>query len=60
MFMDIGGYRHNFEGFWEKFTYLMSINKEKMNTIEGAHTKFMKSSLLSFFALLVKIIEEEI
>ena len=25
--MDIGGYRHNYEGFYEKSTYQISINK---------------------------------
>ena len=32
--MDIGGYRHNYEGFYEKTSYQMSINMGRMTTTE--------------------------
>ena len=28
--MDVGGYRHNYEGFYKKSTYQMSINRGKI------------------------------
>ena len=31
--MDIGGYRHNFDGFKEIFIFPMSINKERMTMV---------------------------
>ena len=30
--IDVGGYIHNYEGFYEKFTYQMSINQGRMIT----------------------------
>ena len=27
--MDVGGYIHNYQGFYKKFTYQMSINTER-------------------------------
>ena len=34
--MDVGGYRHNYEGFYEKFTDQMFINKERTTITRGA------------------------
>ena len=31
--MDVNGYKHNNKGFCENFTFLKSINKEKMTII---------------------------
>ena len=28
--MDVGGYRHNYEGFYEKTSFQMSINRGRM------------------------------
>ena len=30
--MDVGGYRHNYEGFYKKISYQMSINRGRMTT----------------------------
>ena len=35
--MDVGGYRHNYEGFYEKTSYKMSINRERTIITQGAH-----------------------
>ena len=32
--MEVGGYIHDYEGFYEKFTYLMSKNKGRMTTLK--------------------------
>ena len=40
-FMDVGGYRHNYEGFYEKSSYQMPINRERTTTTEGAHASLM-------------------
>ena len=52
--MDIGGYIHNYEGFYEKSTYQMSINRERMSMTLGAHASLMRilSFLLLFFSWL--------
>ena len=49
-FMDVGGYRHNYEGFYEKTSYQMSINKGRMTTNEGAHASLV--GILSFLLFL--------
>ena len=57
--IDFDGYKHNYEGFYEKSTYQMSINKGRMTTTQGAHASLVR--LLSFFLfLLVKSFEKEI
>ena len=49
--MDVGGYRHNYEGFYEKFTYHMSINRERMTKTQGAHASLIEIlSLLMFLS----------
>ena len=40
-YMDVGGYRHNYECFYEKTSYQMSINRGRMTTTEGAHTSLV-------------------
>ena len=35
--MDLGRYKHNYEGFYEKSTYQMSINMGRTITTQGAH-----------------------
>ena len=44
--MDVGGYRHNYEGFYEKTSFQMSINKGRTTTTEGAHASLV--GILSF------------
>ena len=51
--MGVGRYRHNYEGFYEKNSYQMSINRGRMTTTKG-------HSLYSYLSLLVKSFEEEI
>ena len=53
--MDVGGYRHNYEDFYEKSTHQMSINRERMITTQGAHPSLM--GILSF--LLFPSLSEE-
>ena len=48
--MDVGGYRHNYEGFYEKNSYQMSINRERTTTTQGAHAGLME--ILSFLLFL--------
>ena len=40
--MDVGGYRHNYEGFYKKITYQMSINRERMTTSQGSHESLVR------------------
>ena len=54
--MDVGGYRHNYEGFYEKTSYQMSINSGRMITTRGAHASLVR--IISF--LLFISFEEEI
>ena len=32
--MDVGGYRHNYEGFYEKTSFQMSINRERTTQLK--------------------------
>ena len=57
--MDVGGYRHNYEGFYKKTSYQMSINKERTTTTVGAHASLVEI-LSIILSLLVKSFEEEI
>ena len=38
-FMDIGGHRHNYGGFYEKTSFQISINRGRTTTTQGAHAK---------------------
>ena len=49
-FMDVGRYRHNYEGFDEKTSYQMSINRRITTTTEGAHASLVR--ILSFLLFL--------
>ena len=44
------GYRDNFEGFYENFTYLMSIINERTITTLGAHAKLEETSSIIFLS----------
>ena len=48
--MDVGGYRHNYEDFYEKSIYQISINRERKTTTQGAHASLM--GILSFLLFL--------
>ena len=48
--MDVGGYRHKHEGFYEKTLYQMSINKERTNTTQGADASLLR--IISFLLFL--------
>ena len=48
--IDVGRYRHNYEGSYEKFTYQMSINKGRMVITKGRHASLV--GILSFFLFL--------
>ena len=56
---DVGGYRHNYEGFYEKTAYQMSINRGKRPQLEWS-CKPCENALLSSLFLLVKSFEEEL
>ena len=49
-YMDVGVFKHNYKGFCKKFTYLMSMNKGKMITTQGAHASLVR--ILSFIIFL--------
>ena len=57
--MDIGGYRDNYESFYEKFTYQISINRGRITTTHVSHASLVRI-LTSYLSLLVKRFEEEI
>ena len=57
--MDVGGYRHNYEGFYKKSTYQISINRERTTTTQ-CPCKPCGNFLMSFLFLLVKSFEGEI
>ena len=48
--MDVGGYRHNYESFYEKTSYQMSINRGRMTKTQGAHASLV--GILSFLLFL--------
>ena len=48
--MDVGGYRHNYEGFYEKSTCQMFKNRDKTTTTLGAHARLVR--ILSFILFL--------
>ena len=47
-FMNVGGYRHNYEGLNEKTSYQMFINRGRTTTNEGSHASLV--GILSFFS----------
>ena len=48
--MDVGGYRHDYEGFYEKTLFQMSINRGRTTTNQGAHANLV--GILSFLLFL--------
>ena len=50
MSMDVGEYRHNYEGFYDKTSYKIFINKGRTATTQGAHTRLV--GVLSFLLFL--------
>ena len=48
--MDVGGYRHNYEGFYEKTLHQMLINRGRMTTTLGSHASLVR--IHSFFLFL--------
>ena len=58
--MDVGGYRHNYGGFYEKTSFQMSINRGDDDHNCRCPCKPCGNSLLSSLSLLVKSFEEEI
>ena len=57
--MGVGIYRHNDKGFYETFTYQLSINKGRATTTQGTHSCIV--GILPFLlSLLVKSFEKEI
>ena len=53
--MDVGGYRHNYESFYEKTLYQMSINRGRTTSTEGAH-----ASLVGILSILLFSLGEEL
>ena len=48
--INVGGYRHNYEDFYKKSIYQISISRERMTTAEGAHASLV--GILSFLLFL--------
>ena len=59
MSMNFGSFRHNFEGFVEKFTYPMCIYKGRTTTIQGAHVSLIETLFTSLY-FIVKSVKKEI
>ena len=57
--MDVGGYRHNYEGLYEKSTYQMSINRGEQSEIK-VPMQACGNSLLPSLSLLVKSFDKDI
>ena len=49
--MDIGGYRYNYEGFYEKSINQIFKNRKRMTTNQGAHASLVE--ILSFLLFLL-------
>ena len=50
--MDVGGYRHNYNNFYKKFTYQMSINYERT---DGYYVAYKPITLSSIFFMFVEM-----
>ena len=49
--MDVDRYRHNYEGFYEKTSYQMSINRERTTITQGGHASLVRIlSILLFLS----------
>ena len=49
-YIDVGGCRHNYDCFYEKIIYQISINRRKTTTTRGAHVSHV--GILSSFLFL--------
>ena len=49
--MDVGRYRQNYEEFYEKTSFQMSINRGRMTTTEGAHANLVGILSILLFSL---------
>ena len=58
--IDVGRFKHTFEGFCENFIYPMSKNKERITTSKSVHPSLVGNSSLSYPSLLVKRVTKEI
>ena len=59
--IDVCGYKHNYDSFYEKFIYQMSINRGRTTTTQGAQASLVGIFfLLSSLSLWMKSFEEEI
>ena len=48
--IDVSGYRHNYDSFYEKTSYQMSVNRGRTTTTQGAHANHV--GILSFLLFL--------
>ena len=48
-YMNVGGYIHNYESFYEKTSYQMFINKGRKTTTQGAHTSLVRILFILLF-----------
>ena len=48
-FIDVGGYRYNYMGFYEKSIYQISMNWRRMTTTQVAYASLIKNFLLLLF-----------
>ena len=49
--IDVGGYRHNYEDFYEKTSYQMSINRGRTTRTQGAHASLVRILSILLFSL---------
>ena len=54
--IDVGRYRHNYEGFYEKFAYQIHINGGRTTTTQGAYARLL--GILSFFIYIFSLSKE--
>ena len=47
--MDLDGYKQDFEGFYENFIYLISINKGRTIITKGSYAKFVETLFVLLF-----------
>ena len=48
--LDVSEHKYNYESFYKKITYPMSINRERMTTTQSAHASLV--GILSFLLFL--------
>ena len=57
-FMDVGRHKHHYKGFYEKFTYQISINREIRNRTQGSHESLIRIFSFLLFLLVMRFKEE--